>query len=112
MRDVEIYRLRMCTRLCASHSSHMTTENRRVLLTATIRSCAFTPNSTHRVQCLAPVWSALVVDGVTVPYEEVDESTLEFIIRHKSCTPTVRTPHRTITCACSHTRSEFSLSLL
>ena len=89
----------------------MTTENRRVLLTATIRSCAFTPNSTHRVLCLAPVWSALVVDGVTVPYEEVDESTLEFIIRHKSCTPTVRTPpprhHLRM-----FTRSEFSLSLL
>ena len=34
------------------HSDQLVTDNRRVLLTATIRSCALTPKSNHRVLCL------------------------------------------------------------
>ena len=43
----------------------------------------------------APAWSALVVDGVAMPYEEVagvrmDESMLEFVVEHKPCTTTAQ----------------------
>ena len=39
----------------------------------------------------APAWSALVVDGVPLPYEEVawvrmDEGALEFVVEHKNAT--------------------------
>ena len=52
----------------------------------------------------APAWSALVVDGVTMPYEEVagvrmDESMLEFIVEHSTKHTHVR----------MFTRSEFNL---
>ena len=52
----------------------------------------------------APAWSALVVDGVTMPYEEVagvrmDESMLEFIVEHNTKHTHVR----------MFTRSEFNL---
>ena len=52
----------------------------------------------------APAWSALVMDGVTVPYEEVagvrmDESMLEFIVEHNTKHTHVR----------MFTRSEFNL---
>ena len=58
----------------------------------------------------APAWSALVVDGVPLPYEEVawvrmDEGALEFVVEHKSATK--RAPPR------QHlrmqSRSEFNL---
>ena len=43
----------------------------------------------------APAWSALVVDGVAMPYEELagvrmDESMLEFVVEHKPCTTTAQ----------------------
>ena len=43
----------------------------------------------------APLWSALVIDGVTVPYEEVkevqmDESALQFIVEQTPRTPLVQ----------------------
>ena len=58
----------------------------------------------------APAWSALVVDGVPLPYEEVasvrmDEGALEFVVEHKDAT--MRAPPR------QHlrmqSRSEFNL---
>ena len=43
----------------------------------------------------APAWSALVVDGVPLPYEEVgrvrmDEGALEFVVEHKPATMTAQ----------------------
>ena len=61
----------------------------------------------------APAWSALVVDGVAMPYEEVagvqmDESVLEFVVVHKPRTTTAQAdppPHYLR----MHTRTEFNL---
>ena len=61
----------------------------------------------------APAWSALVVDGVAMPYEEVagvqmDESVLEFVVVHKPRTTTAQAdppPHYLR----MHTRFEFNL---
>ena len=61
----------------------------------------------------APAWSALVVDGVPLPYEEVawvrmDEGALEFVVEHKpSSTAAQNAPpwlHLQV-----HTRSDFNL---
>ena len=61
----------------------------------------------------APAWSALVVDGVAMPYEEVagvrmDESTLEFVVEHKPRTTTAQDapPRQHLR---MYTRSEFNL---
>ena len=45
--------------------------------------------------CAEPAWSALVVDGVAMPYKELagvrmDESTLEFVVEHKPRTTTAQ----------------------
>ena len=61
----------------------------------------------------APAWSALVVDGVAMPYEELavvrmDESVLEFVVAHKPRTTTAQDdppPHYLR----MYTRSEFNL---
>ena len=76
------------------------TTGKDVLLEGTVRSrTGLSWYRPTRVQLLAapahdgasdtPAWSALVTDGVAVPYEEVarvrvDEGALEFIIEHKS----------------------------
>ena len=61
----------------------------------------------------APAWSALVVDGVATPYEEVagvrmDESALEFVVEHTPCTATAQDapPRQHLR---MYTRSEFNL---
>ena len=61
----------------------------------------------------APAWSALVVDGVAMPYEEVagvrmDESALEFVVEHKPPTTTAQDdpPRQHLR---MYTRSEFNL---
>ena len=61
----------------------------------------------------APAWSALVVDGVAMPYEELagvrmDESMLEFVVAHKPRTATAQDdppPHHLR----MYTRFEFNL---
>ena len=60
----------------------------------------------------APTWSALVVDGVTLPYDQVarvrmDESALEFIVELKSRTPTAQ--DEPLQHLRMFTRSEFNL---
>ena len=61
----------------------------------------------------APTWSALVVDGVPLPYEEVawvrmDEGALEFVVEHKpSSTAADNAPPRLHLRV--HTRSDFNL---
>ena len=61
----------------------------------------------------APAWSALVVDGVPLPYEEVawvrmDEGALEFVVEHKpSSTAADNAPPRLHLRV--HTRSDFNL---
>merc|ERR1711957_1110610 len=67
------------------------TTGKDVLLEGTVRSrTGLSWYRPTRVQLLdTPAWSALVTDGVAVPYEEVarvrvDEGALEFIIEHKS----------------------------
>ena len=62
----------------------------------------------------APAWSALVLDGVAVPYEEVvwvrtDESVLEFIIMEHRLCPTTQKKKYTQTHVRMFTRSEFNL---
>jgi hypothetical protein len=61
----------------------------------------------------APAWSALVLGGVAVPYEEVagvrmDESALEFIVEHKPRSTTAQDdpPRQHLR---MHTRPEFNL---
>ena len=61
----------------------------------------------------APAWSALVVDGVAMPYEEVagvrmDESALEFIVEHKPPSTAAQDdpPRQHLR---MYTRSEFNL---
>ena len=93
----------------------------KVLLEGTARvRTGLTWFKTSKVQLLAapaledmpdaPAWSALVVDGVPLPYEEVasvrmDEGALEFVVEHKDAT--MRAPPR------QHlrmqSRSEFNL---
>ena len=61
----------------------------------------------------APSWSALVVDGVPLPYEEVawvrmDEGALEFVVEHKPSSPAAdNAPPRLHLRV--HTRSDFNL---
>ena len=61
----------------------------------------------------APAWSALVVDGVPLPYEEVawvrmDEGALEFVVEHKPSSPAAdNAPPRLHLRV--HTRSDFNL---
>ena len=59
----------------------------------------------------APAWSALVVDGVAMPYEELagvrmDESMLEFVVAHKPRTATAQAPPHHLR---MYTRFEFDL---
>ena len=58
----------------------------------------------------APAWSALVVDGVPLPYEEVasvrmDEGALEFVVEHKPATKRAPPPQHMR----MQSRSEFNL---
>jgi hypothetical protein len=78
----------------------------KVLLEGTARvRTGLTWFKTSKVQLLAapaledmpdaPAWSALVVDGVPLPYEEVgrvrmDEGALEFVVEHKPATMTAQ----------------------
>ena len=63
--------------------------------------------------CAEPAWSALVVDGVAMPYKELagvrmDESMLEFVVAHKPRTATAQDdppPHHLR----MYTRFEFNL---
>ena len=62
----------------------------------------------------APAWSALVVDGVAMPYEEVagvrmDESVLEFIVEHKPRSTTAQDKPTVHIHLRMFTRSEFNL---
>ena len=66
----------------------------------------------HDGESNASPWSALVVDGVTVPYDQVagvrmDESALEFIVELKSRTPTAQ--DEPLQHLRMFTRSEFNL---
>ena len=60
-----------------------------------------------------PAWSALVVGGVAMPYEELagvkmDESVLEFVVAHKPRTTTAQDPPPPHYLR-MYTRSEFNL---
>ena len=105
--------------VAASNASY--SAQSKVLLEGTTRvRTGLTWFKTSKVQLLAapalegmpdaPAWSALVVDGVPLPYEEVasvrmDEGALEFVVEHKDAT--MRAPPR------QHlrmqSRSEFNL---
>ena len=66
----------------------------------------------HDGESDAPVWSALLVDGVAVSYDDVvgvrmDESALEFIVEHKPSSPTAQ--DEPLQHLRMFTRSEFNL---
>ena len=61
----------------------------------------------------APAWSALVVDGVPLPYEEVawvrmDEGALEFVVEHKPSSTAAQNPPPRLHLRVD-TRSDFNL---
>ena len=61
----------------------------------------------------APAWSALVADGVPLPYEEVawvrmDEGALEFVVEHKPSSTAAQTPPPRLHLRVD-TRSDFNL---
>ena len=61
--------------------------------------------------CAEPAWSALVVDGVAMPYKELagvrmDESMLEFVVAYKPRTATAQAPPHHLR---MYTRFEFNL---